>query len=529
MPGRLARRLIADWHQGLLQDDLHDEQSPDALSADWACPRLRAFYRQKTAATMDHDLIVLPSQTYHEETDSGTGTLLSCLCRACRYHFVFKISPGTCGGTNREYPQHHFILQGWSEFDPQDVEAETTARLYPLRCRASYCCSVCPQTVDVEMTAPRLMPEWIRLITDEKRIREAYKTAVKEDPERYQNGSLEMETRYATTPLETLNHYLKDILEAAEDSRRRISHRNKSFMVQFGGSCDHIFRYLGFSVEEGEDDTEWFWIPPRLPPQVEKKTPLGSARAFIEDVRSEVQNLLEGNPPRVGEPVVELVSPPARLSLEKALKASPNSTQNVRDTLKDKDEAADYRRLGAATDADDEVLKYAYQRQVNTDSGRKAVYLDALNRLGTRRDMDFQLFCFAQHEVPPQMQTSNPTSDDPADVAYAHFNLARNLSEPASYIINVYKTFRENSPAHKSQHRTHLLAIGEDRNGDQEILHEVYTVPMEPSEACSYLGVDSRWPLENITAYVQTTLEVRCFPVPLSGKEPDVGCIGRDR
>jgi ubiquitin carboxyl-terminal hydrolase 25/28 len=250
---------------------------------------------------------------------------------------------------------------------------------------------------------------------------------------------------------------------------------------------------------------EGFWIPPRLPPP-EGKTPLKSERAFIEDVRNEVQSLLEEAPPGSVE-VVRLVCPPARGALEKALKTTLGGRKSV-----DKEEAAEFRVLGAELDADDETLKWAYQRQVRTDPGRKAAYLSALKSLGTRRDFDFQLFCVNQDQ--DQAQPDKKAIDDPIDKAYAHFNLERTYSGPESYIVTVYRTFREQSPAQKAAHRVDLLQIGKDRNSS-EILSEVYGSPMEHSEACSFLGVDPNWPMESIAMSAQSTVQVRTiYPHP---------------
>ncbi|KAK0611488.1 hypothetical protein B0T14DRAFT_439487 [Immersiella caudata] len=462
---------------------------------------LRVFHRRRANASIDHDLILIQTQTY-ENSQLGGDVVLSCLCRSCRYHFVFKISAGSCG-SSREYPQHHFLLNGIEKFSPENVEDNKEVKLYPILCHASYSCTGCPQTVQIEITAPRLVPKWIDLITDEQRILKALDVARADDPDRYAGIGSEGERRLVSSPLQTLNHYLKDIAETGHEERsKRISSRNKTFMVQFGGACDHIFRYLGFGFEPAEEPVggspnEGFWIPPRLPPP-EGKTPLKSERAFIEDVRNEVQSLLDEAPPGSVE-VVKLVCPPARGALEKVLKVVLGGRKSG-----DKEQAADFRILGAEPDADDETLKFAYQRQVHTDPGRKAAYLAALKRLGTRRDIDFQVFCVSQDQ--DQAQPDKKASDDPVDKAYAHFNLERTYSGPESYIVTVYRTFREQSPAQKAAHRVNLLQIGKDRSSS-EILGEVYGAPMEHSEACSFLGVDPAWPLESIAMSAQSTVQ----------------------
>jgi ubiquitin carboxyl-terminal hydrolase 25/28 len=361
--------------------------------------------------------------------------------------------------------------------------------------------------ISLEMTLPRLKPEWIRIIMDENRIKETIRIAKREDPERYADATPAKEAHYVTTPLSTLNQYLKNILDDdGTGPQKRISFRNKTFFVQFGRACEHIFRYLNFQEDYEENTQDSYWVPPRLTLQ-EGKTPLGSPRAFFEDVRSEVQSVLDDKPPIDGQPVVLPIS--ARDPLEKALGCDkiphPASALPVTSS-----EAQHLRTLGAPVDADDAMLKFAYNKQVQVDPEHASTYVEALGGLSARRTVDLQMFVFKQQELLTKQQTDRiaAASDaGPIEKAYAHFGLTRDCREAPAYFIGVYKNYRDQSPAQKSNHRVALLQIGRDQDS-REILNEVLGTKMEMSEACQFLGVEPEWPMDTIAAMAQTVASV---------------------
>ncbi|KAK3321533.1 hypothetical protein B0H66DRAFT_618442 [Apodospora peruviana] len=502
--GRLASRVIKDWFAGRLvggpREDLQE----------WRCTALRDPSRQFADTGSDHDFMIIPSQTYDPTNDPERrgNILLSCMCRFCRYHFAFKISPGECGLVLGR-PMHHFVSTATKYFENvvvDDPDQPETKR-YPVQGQAYYTCSACPQSINVEITLPRLKTEWLRMIGSEARVREALRAAKEEDPERFQDINQEKAELYATGSLSTLNKYLQNVLtDDGTGPRKRISFRNKTFLVQFGPACEPLFRYLGFEVEYDEERDENFWLPPKLPPS-EGKTVLGSLRAFYEDARSEVQNLLEEHPPQ-GEAVVKPISA-ARNRLEEVLACHNHQNRLIRPVRDDELDAL--RVLGAPADAEDDLLKYAYLRQKETDPANKHRYLEALGKIAAHRDVDLQLFVFEQQDndtaqAKAQQQTaSTASSDTPIDKAYAHFGLTRSCSEAPSYFINVYNVYRDQSPAQRAAHRTALLQIGKDRNSD-EILAEVYKTKMEPAEACTFLSVEPSWPMDTIVMFAQTLL-----------------------
>lgn len=507
-PGRLARRIIKDWLLGLLEDNpIQWQQEPNP--SDWACPRLRTV-SQKQNASPEHDIIIIPSQGHEKPGD----VLVSSMCRFCRYHFVFRITSTEpcCGSWECPTLIHHHLLTSKPEkYSPDDIYTNLETKFYPLRCRVVYNCSACPLVVELEVTAPRLLPDAILLITDEKRIEKALAAAKEEEPERYADTNEAQATRYVKGPLVTLNAYLKNIIELQVFSGKKISARNKTFLVQFGRSCEHIFRYLGFTFEPDENDTEehveGFWAPPVLKLE-DSKTPLRTERAFLEDVRSEVQALLEELSPEPIE-VVKLVSARARDALEKALHARNRIVQrSINKSL-----APHFRILGAPTDSDDEMLRWAYRRQAESDSdgSHKRVYLEALGKLATEiQSEQLQMFCVQETVTLDALEASTAQPKDPLDEAYAHLNLLdKREYYTASNILYSYGNLREQAPRQQSKHRNALHIIGTHLRSD-DIKAEAENLTLE--EACNYLQVEDNWPLDSIAAFVPSQNENELVP-----------------
>ncbi|KAK4250050.1 hypothetical protein C7999DRAFT_38973 [Corynascus novoguineensis] len=403
------------------------------------------------------------------------------------------------------YPYH---LKAMTRHTILRAEAGRCCRKPPQRSilgNFRYVCTICGIIVSLELSLPRLRPEWLKTVSDENRIRNALRIAREEDPLRYADVGPEREMHYLTTALHTLNQYVKNILE--EDGagpRKRISYRNKTFQVQFGRDCDDMFRYLGFEEDYSEDTKESYWLPPRLPPP-EGKTPIGSYRAFYEDVRSEVQSIFARRPPVQGEPTVMPVSPAPRDELEKALGCDKNhrcfSTLPVNE-----DDARHFATLGAPVDAADALLKFAYNRQAESDPENSTVYLAALGTLAGRRSEELQMFVFTHQELLAKQQkeaTAGMPNASPVDKAYAHFGLTKSCPESPAYFIGVYRTYREQSPAQKSDHRLALLQIANDRQSE-EIRNEVFGTQMDLQEACQFLRVEPEWPMDSIAVMAQS-------------------------
>ncbi|KAL2268314.1 hypothetical protein VTJ83DRAFT_3160 [Remersonia thermophila] len=506
--GRVASRLIQDWLAGrpvqaIQADGLADARNDEPRTE---CTPLRVFPPRPDAGP-DHDLLIISSQSYDEAHDpEGLGrSLISCMCRYCRCHFAFHICPPD---DNITHPQHHFRVDHAEWHNIDGLDAVQPQQQNPCLGQFRYTCTACGLTIHLEISLPRLKPEWIKKIMDETRVRESLRIAREKDPDRYADITAEKEAQLLTGALYTLNQYLKNIVEDdGTGPRKRISRRNKTFQVQFGLDCDPIFVYLGFELEHDINAGETYWLPPRLQPH-DGKTPIGSKRAFYEDVRSEVQSLLDDKPPVDGQPVVKPVLS-ARDSLEKALRCDKGH-RSVSTLPERRDEARHFATLGVPADADDALLKFAYNRQVDTDPDNAGSYLEALGYLAGRRSEDLQMFVFSHQEVLAKGHEwgkdagAPPLPPDDREKPYSHFGLTRDCPEEPAYFIRVYRTYRDQSPAQKSDHRLALLEIAMDRDSE-ELRQEVFGNPMELAEACQFLSVDPQWPMDSIAMTAQTS------------------------
>ncbi|KAK0725439.1 hypothetical protein B0H67DRAFT_132165 [Lasiosphaeris hirsuta] len=527
--GRLANRLIRDFDAGLIQNDPWGLLSPNRRSK-WSCPKLRDPNWPIDNAGEDHDIIVLTSQSL-DESDiwaAGLGTLAG-VCRFCRYHFTFFMNPhysrtSACCQDTPERPQHHFRGTFYHEPPEEDAARDSSYKLNPVCCQSHYFCTECSFKLEIELSAPRLRAEWVQLITDGARIREAIGELKESDPARYRDIPKEREVIYETTPLATLNTYLKNVLGDGSGDPKKISFRNKTFSIQFGLACEHIFRYLEFTVisEKTSTGEERYWVQPQLPPQT-GKTSLKSRRAFFEDVKFEIQSLLDQRPPRT-----VVFSHPVRAS-ERLVELIGVPVGKVKVTMATWAITSDhFRVLGASRDDSDEALQWAYQHQIEHDELHRKAYYAALAAVVPYRDgRQLETFCIGQldeNSPSPAPATSvrqgqaqgqaqdqgQDQVDGKVDAAYMTFNLGdkRYSSEPADFFINVYRTFRDQSPAQRAQHRKSLLIIGKDRNS-QEIQTVAKSDSMTVAEACELLNVAADWPLESITAVVDFELRVR--------------------
>lgn len=505
--GRLAHLFLEDFLCGRLGSCQFDGDH-DSNSLFLACRELRDSHTQ-TPSPSRHDLLLVESQSFEsgEDPKGGGTTQVSSFCRHCRYHFALVISAGQCGQDDRfgqDNPLHHYILasaekvQAGSDADPTD-EAR---KLYPLVSKAQVHCSVCLQMVDIEMTAPRMKAEWMRKVADANRIREQIKEAKKADPDRFSNMD---EDKWATSALETLHAYLRDLLREPEP--RKISLRNRRFVAQFGRALDDLFAYLGFTQEHDASDDEPKWVMPRLPASP-GKTALGSWRAFLEDVRSEVQaGLMDGR--------IEDVKPiPALGRLETALGCEKRKGRMM--------QPANYgqnaRVLGTTADSMMGLFQYAYRRQKATDAPNRKGYLQAFKEIVLQADwVDGQVLAAEEESREQAEETAQARLDDGQDVMapYRHFGLQPDpaVDAPDELILSVYREHRAQAPLLNHLHRKALLSIGKQRKS-RTIMAEV-TRPMSLEEAYATLRAQPDWSCARLAAGVLTaddTVRASLFP-----------------
>ncbi|OIW26512.1 cysteine proteinase [Coniochaeta ligniaria NRRL 30616] len=478
-PGRLAPRWLHDLYMGILADREGDtgdlftrcEHLPDRLSLTDASAR----------PPNGHELLSIDIQCPEATVKSQ---LISCICRHCKYHFLFHFeqdSPSICptphnsNNENGKAALCHLVLA------ESQVMVPTAEDVFnPVTQTGTWRCSspTCSFKVSVAISKPRMKMEHIKLVVDEKRIAHQRQQAIELDPVRFNPQTLKNDMEY--TALTTLNAYLRDCLgKTVDEQPKRIATRNKRFYIQFGASSSHIFEYLG--LEKRVIDDEDYWFLPELEHYPNEKTPINTQRAFIEDARSEIQALIEEQGGQQSGGVVKPWSE-ALFKLKRALNCPWWDTAGGK---KPEDADADFRLLGTLPNPNEDMLKYAYQRQVDADPLRRKVYCDALQRLASHRSVDLQIFTVTEASLIEQQEASFNT---PLAQAYSHFNLPADCTESDDFVINRYLVFFEQSPAQKMQHRQKLFLIGHERKSKSIMEQAARGFSFE--EACDYLQLE---------------------------------------
>jgi ubiquitin carboxyl-terminal hydrolase 25/28 len=438
--------------------------------------------------------------------------LISCICRHCKYHFLFHFeqdSPHICPTPDSNTSENgkaavcHLVLAETKAVVPTSEDGFNPVTQTGIwRCSAQ----TCSFRASVSISKPRMKMEHIKLVVDDKRIAHQRQQAIELDPIRFSPQNLKNDMEY--TALTTLNAYLRDCLgKTVDEAPKRIATRNKRFYIQFGASCSHIFEYLGLDRKVIEDEEYWFL--PELQHYPDEKTPIGTQRAFIEDARSEIQALIEE---QVGQQSGGSVVKPWSEALFKLKRALNCPWWDTSGGKKPEDDDADFRRLGTLPNPNEDILKYAYQRQVEADPLRRKVYCDALQRMASNRSVDLQIFTATEASLIEQQEASSNT---PLAQAYTHFNMPADCAESDDFVVRKYKVFCEQSPAQKVQHRQKLFVIGCEWKSKPILEQAVSNFAFE--EACDLLQLEPGVKAGNIPDlavldyYVEQAVEVGPF------------------
>ena len=327
--------------------------------------------------------------------------VISSLCIDCHYHFVFTMTWNHDKGDqmcNEEhaqwplpentFPWHHLV---WAGSEDRETIQREASKYYPLVAREFYVCVAPPCTfqLKIDVSEPRLDREEASLLMDVDEIREQIRLAREKDPTRYESATDD----WAKSAPRNLNTYLRNMLDDNQ-VKRTISKRNKRFAVVFGPRCFDLFRRLEFQEtvaerEDGEDEGTFTPLAPEssrledddvVQEDSDAKgdptdTEIGSYRAFIEDVRTEVQSLIH----RMGDSE----EPPSFISrvLHRNLGCSPADL--IDRVLVDLER---YKMLGILPGEPPEVVVNAYYRQWERTPESKKKLIEALK--GVANDLN---------------------------------------------------------------------------------------------------------------------------------------------
>lgn len=183
-------------------------------------------------------------------------------CYHCLYHFdiVVDYPDGSeiCQLSREDSPLHHLLL----------VRSENEKQ-YAARCRAEgiiqvgkvaeydqFVCSSqsCRCRVRIKISEPRLPLDLVQAsLLEGSTVYERGRREIRSEPERYAG----LTPLYPLQALSFLRTYIGDAQYASEQTPpklKKISKRNKKYMLVFANDCDDLFEYLGFKLFHEESD-----------------------------------------------------------------------------------------------------------------------------------------------------------------------------------------------------------------------------------------------------------------------------------
>ena len=437
------------------------------------------------------------------------------MCLDCHFHFVFTIlweeehASERCSANRAVwpmkedvYPWHHLV---WAGSEPDPVVQEEYSTYHPVQAREHFVCIAPPCTfqVTLDVSSPRLGKKEVELLLDEDTILSDLRRARESDPTRYEGATDEWAKQAPTN----LNTYLKNMLDSdpEKDTARSISKRNKRFAVVFGSRCYPLFRLLEFQetiVERDGADEGTF--TPLLPqrPLGDGSTTVGSYRAFIEDVRNEVQALIHKQGTADGHPTFINSLLHADLGCTMIPNIGNNALVNI-----DR-----YKLLGVLPGQQPEIIVNAYFRQWDLLPSKKRELVDALMGIANdSSDERLSEFAITQSSVfDSQLEVKGNTDEDGlVNQALIYLELGPPNTYPVDTIIDAFRKKLVKSPAGASTARAMLMLIAQastDDNYQAQLVMEA-DVKMSRDTAKAVLGCSGSSDKEDWLSAIKMKLE----------------------
>jgi ubiquitin carboxyl-terminal hydrolase 25 len=408
-----------------------------------------------------HDLVLVGrqnSETFEE--------LVSSVCRKCDYHFVIRthVQPECryqrCDSSHTRWPvgdldafQHHLV-------HISENESETGTDLgmanYPLLAVEHFACSapLCTYELWLEISKPRVPLQWIEHVTDVDRIAGRLQQAKEDDPERFQEAVPEDWIPSGPSNLAT---YVKDLLE--REDVRNISLRNKRFQVVFGEACYYIFERLGYkrTVISKDGMTEEYFVPNPLEPMESQVTQINTRRSYLEDVRTEIQNLIIRQGGKSNQSPAYAIR---QVEMALHVPAGTHKTTHLTDLG-----GNEFRILGVTTQLSKELVMYAFKRQCFIAPKKVTLYRDALRGISISPPMNLDLQQAAAIEE-SKAESMAGNEEDHIVAAYGFFDFYPHSGtdeEIASRFMGVIVE----KPEDDANARAMLQVIGKYRRSDR--------------------------------------------------------------
>ncbi|KAH8173929.1 ubiquitin carboxyl-terminal hydrolase domain-containing protein [Sarocladium implicatum] len=418
-----------------------------------------------------HRLVINGNQSYVTDYNK----VLSTICLDCHNHLVFKMSwdkdqtESLCNQQqarwplpDNKFPWHHLTWIG-SDSDPNVMSS--TSKYYPLLAREFFACTCGPCTFELtlEVSKPRIAQWFIDLLQDQEAILEQLNVSRELEPSRYESASDDWAKE---APL-NLNTYLKNLLESDPDQVRSISKRNKRFAVLFGPRCFGIFNYLEFENNvidrDGVDEGNFKPPAPDPPTGPHSTTEIRTYRAFLEDVRSEVQCLIHRAGQSSERPTFCAPHLYEGLGAQEVTGLAGNPLVDTQP----------YMALGVLPNQSREIVVNAYKRQWDRLPSQRRVLVDSLMAIANHSgDEQLSEFALVQSSVfDSQTQSSSKDDDDgvvPQALAYLGLQPPNNHSADA--VLQAFRAKLAATPGDAATARSMLQLIASNtRDEDFQI------------------------------------------------------------
>ncbi|KAL7938896.1 hypothetical protein V8C35DRAFT_289485 [Trichoderma chlorosporum] len=414
-----------------------------------------------------HQLVINGNQSF----STPSSKVLSAICLECNFHFMFRVeweegqsefschhSHGQWPIGDTQFPWHHLA---WVCSDEEANIKDDHSKYYPLLAREYFVCSAPPCTfqVTLEVSEPRMPPRWVNLLLDHDTILQQLETARRDEPARYESATDD----WAHQAPSNLNTYLKNLLETTSDAARSISKRNKRFAVLFGPRCFSIFQDLEFKeqidIQDGIDEGSF---TPTAPPSAEGpsgSTEIGTYRAYLEDVRSEVQNLIFKSGSTAERPTFCVTALHNHLGCAEVPHVGSDALVNLER----------YKLLGVLPTQSKEIIVNAYKRQWELVPSKRRDLVDKLMAIANDANDDLLSdYAITQSSVFESQLQRHGGGDDDGLVAQAleYFGLSPPNTYSAEGLIKAFREKLARNPADASAARNMLLVVAGASNDD---------------------------------------------------------------
>ena len=192
---------------------------------------------------------LLPQNKYL--ADEETVWVLAAYCAICRSHLDLRLDfrdsssyMKPCPSTKQ--PLHHFVYHPSQSQPGNHNGPERTDNGFEWSATHKFLCSSldCCAILTIRFKPPRLIQDWVDLLTDKSIIKTRAERAIAEDPERFEGFAV-------PPPIDVLlhsKHYITNPLFNPEKSKKIQGH-NKRFLLSMGEPCADMLEYFGFMRE----------------------------------------------------------------------------------------------------------------------------------------------------------------------------------------------------------------------------------------------------------------------------------------